>query len=234
VLAEIDLIQKQVAVLRDLPLAEDVKEEIMPKLKLRMLVYDLFLTDEYLVSLADEGRVLAAFGFINPGYDITEPKANDIVDFIGGFYVPENNKINVVGTGFYGVEKFIYAHEYGHALQDQRFDLASLGTYPECVKPEQTCMAIRALVEGEADFMQMLWLDQFPPQFESNDIARFNPPSQLFQENEPAPPYFGMNSMFPYLFGYVFVDFLYQIDGWAAVNQALHQPTVDHRTDPPP
>jgi hypothetical protein len=219
-LAEIDVIQKQIAVVRDLTLAENVKDEIMPKLKLRMLIYDTFLTDDYLTSLADDGRVLAALGFINPGYDITEPTANDIVDFIGGFYIPEDNQINVIGTGFYGIEKYIYAHEYAHAIQDQHFDLNSLGTYPQCVKPEQTCLAIRALVEGEANLVQELWLELFPPQFDFSDILRYNPPSQLFQENEPAPPYFGMNSMFPYALGYVFVDYLYQNGGWAAVNQA--------------
>jgi hypothetical protein len=220
-LAEMDLIQKQVAVLRDLSLAENVNTEIMPKLKLRYLTYDLFLTDAYLASLPDEGRVLAALGFIDAGYDITEPKANDIVDFIGGLYVPEEKKINVIGTGFYGIEKYIYAHEYTHALQDQHFDLNSLGTYPECIKPEQTCLAIRALVEGEADYVQNLWLLQFPPEFELNDILRFNPPSRLFQQDaQPPPPYFGMESMFPYLLGHDFVDYLYQQGGWEAVNQA--------------
>jgi len=220
-LAEMDLIQKQVAVLRDLSLAEDVNTEIMPKLKLRYLTYDLFLTDAYLASLPDEGRVLAALGFIDAGYDITEPKANDIVDFIGGLYVPEEKKINVIGTGFYGIEKYIYAHEYTHALQDQHFDLNGLGVYPECIKPEQTCLAIRALVEGEADYVQNLWLLQFPPEFELNDILRFNPPSRLFQQDaQPPPPYFGMESMFPYLLGHDFVDYLYQQGGWEAVNQA--------------
>jgi hypothetical protein len=220
-LAEMDVIQKQVAVLRDLPLAEGVSTEIMPKLKLRYLTYDLFLTDEYLASLPDEGRVLAALGFIDPGYDITEPTANEIVDFIGGLYVPEEKKINVIGTGFYGIEKYIYAHEYTHALQDQHFDLSSLGTYPECTKPEQTCLAIRALVEGEADYVQNLWLEQFPPEFELNDILRFNPPSRLFQQDaQPPPPYFGMESMFPYLLGHDFVDYLYKQGGWEAVNQA--------------
>jgi hypothetical protein len=220
-LAEIDLIQKQVAVLRDLTLADNVTDEIMPQLKLRLLVYDLILTEDYLVSLPDEGRVLAALGFISPGYDITEPKANDIVDYIGGFYVPEENKINILGTGFYGIEKYIYAHEYTHALQDQHFDLTSLGTYPECIKPEQTCLAIRALVEGEADYVQNLWLAQFPPEFELNDILRFNPSYRLFQQDvEPPPPYFGMESMFPYVMGYIFVDYLYQRGGWEAINQA--------------
>jgi hypothetical protein len=222
-LAEIDLIQKQVAVLRDLPLADMVTDEIMPQLKLRILAYDLFLTEDYLASLPDEGRVLAALGFINPGYDITEPTANDFVDYIGGFYVPEENKINILGTGFYGIEKYIYAHEYTHALQDQHFDLTSLGTYPECVKPEQTCLAIRSLVEGEADYVQNLWLAQFPPEFEMNDILRFNPTYRLFQEDiEPPPPYFGLESMFPYQLGYVFVDFLYQRGGWEAINQAYN------------
>ncbi len=219
-LAEIDVIQKQVAVVRDLTLAENIKDEIMPKLKLRYMIYDTFLTEEYLAGLTDDSRVLATLGFINPDYDITEPTANDIVDYIGGFYVPEENKINIIGTGFFGIEKFIYAHEYNHALQDQHFDLNSLGVYPQCVKPEQTCLAIRSLVEGEADFVQELWLDLFPPQFDLSDILRYNPPSQLFQENEPAPPYFGMNSMFPYIAGYMFVDYLYQKDGWAAVNKA--------------
>ncbi|TES91581.1 MAG: hypothetical protein E3J88_02250, partial [Anaerolineales bacterium] len=216
---EMELIQKQVSVLRELPLAENVQNAVMPKLKLKLIVMDLYVDDEYLAGLEDEDRILTIIGFMDPGYDLVEETLNSRVDAIGSFYLPEENKIHVIGTGLYGIEKWIYAHEYGHALQDQHFDLTTLGVYPDCLKPEQNCLAIRALVEGEADLLQEMWLEQFPPEFEYQDILKIQPPSHLFQ-GQPAPPYFGMNAYFPYLAGYDFASYLYQKEGWAAINQA--------------
>ena len=222
-LNEIDQIQREVAVLMDLPLAENVVNEIMPKLKLKLLIYDLFLTEEYLASLEDESRVLAALGFVEPGYDLSDDAANGIVDWIGGFYLPEENKIHIIGTGFHGIEKYIYAHEYVHALQDFHHDLGNLGVYPVCLKPAQNCMAIRALVEGEADFVQNTWLETFPPEFEYNDLHYFDPPPNLFNSDDgPPPPYFGMESTFPYYEGYDFVNYLYQLNGLDSINQAYN------------
>ncbi len=217
--AEMETIRLQVSELTGLDIREDVHNEIMPKLKLQLLLTDLFITDEYLATLPDEGYALTALGFIQPEYDLVQSALDSKADYIGGFYLPENNEIYIIGTGFFGIEKYIYSHEFMHALQDQHFDLTSLGVYPECTLAAQNCMAIRALVEGQAEYVQNLWWQSFATAQDFADISRYVPPTTLFQEE--APPYFSLSGSFPYFYGGAFVDTLYQRDGWNEVNDAF-------------
>lgn len=222
-LGEMEIIRDQVVSIRGLPVTEETSSEIMPLLKLRGLLTSLFITDEYLESLADEELVLSMFGFIYPDYNLVDATLNSQADGIGGFYQPENNKVNVIGTGFFGVERLIYAHEYTHALSDQHFKLDSLGVYPECTLSAQQCQAIRALVEGEAETVQWLWFEQhgtLAPQ----DLLRFTSyQTPLFNGETPPPPYFGMQSVFAYEYGAQFVASLINRGGWNLVNQAYTQ-----------
>jgi len=148
---------------------------------------------------------------------------NSQVDGIGGFYQPEINKVNVIGTGFYGVEKLIYSHEYTHALADQHYKLDSLGIYPECTLPAQQCLAIRALTEGEAETVEWSWFDLYG-NLEEQDLLRFTSyQSPLFAEETTPPPYFGMQSLFAYQYGAEFVDYLVKRGGWDMVDKAYTQ-----------
>ena len=232
--AEIITIQEEVVALRGLEILEPVNDEIMPLLKLQILLTDLFITEEYLAELPDQALVLIALGLMDPTYDLVNNTLDSKADSIGGFYLPDDNRIHVIGTGFYGVEKWIYAHEFTHALNDQHFDLNSLGVYPECVRPQQACLAIRALVEGDAEFVQELWLENNLDQFEAHDILRFTTqPSPLFQSQTP-PPYFGLRSYFPYAVGSQFIAALYAHGGWPLVNHAytLHPLTTEQIMHP--
>jgi len=55
--AEIALIQEQVVKIRGLATTEEVNNELMPLLKLRLLMTDLLITDEYMETLPDEELV---------------------------------------------------------------------------------------------------------------------------------------------------------------------------------
>lgn len=220
---DMEIIRGQVVSLRGLPIIEEVSNEIMPLLKLRGLLTSLFITQEYLETLPDEELVLTLLGLIYPDYNLVDATLNSQADSIGGFYQPEINKVNVIGTGFYGVEKLIYAHEYTHALSDQHFKLDNLGVYPECTLSTQQCLAIRALIEGEAETIQWQWFEQhgtLAPQ----DLLRFTSyHTPLFTEETPPPPYFGMQSVFAYEYGRVFVTYLVDRGGWDLVNKAYTQ-----------
>ena len=45
------MIQEQVESIRNLSPAQDIKNEIMPKIKLKLIMLDLFIDDEFLASL---------------------------------------------------------------------------------------------------------------------------------------------------------------------------------------
>ncbi len=217
--AEMETIQQQVIELRQLNPAGYVSNDIMPKLKLRMVMEDWMIDEAYLEELSLDEIAYRALGLVNSNYNLVDAALNTRGDAIGGFYMPEYDEVFVIGTGFYGVEKYIYAHEYAHALQDANFDLNNIGIYPRCQKAAQTCQAIQSLVEGDATLTQLMWLETYPPVLEQNDILRFQPPSTLFQADA-APPFFALDALFPYTYGYEFVNYLYQNGGWGAVNKA--------------
>jgi len=205
--------------LRRLPGPNIVTDDIIPTLKLRLIMEDWMLADGVVEQLETDRIVYVALGLVNSNYDLVTEALNSRVDAIGGFYLPEENIVYVVGNGFYGIQKYVYAHEYGHAIQDASFDLTGLGVYPTCTKPAQTCSAIMSLVEGDASLAQNQWFETYPPELESQDILSFTPPTSYFQD-VPAPEYFEQNTQFPYTYGLEFVTYLYESGGWNAVNRA--------------
>ncbi|MBI3160849.1 MAG: hypothetical protein HYZ26_14715 [Chloroflexi bacterium] len=219
---QIAVIQQQVSQIRGLDIREGVENELMPLLKLRLLVTDLFIDDAAIARLEKDRIVLSALGFIDPGYDLVTASLNGAVDGIGGFYFPENNKVHVIGTSLGGIEQYIYSHEYAHALADMHYDLTSLGVYPECLRPQQHCMAIRALVEGDATYVEELWYLAYGGNLTFSWAGRSRP-TDLFQSDDPVPPYFTIHGAFPYYFGAYFIDSLYREGGWELVNRAWRE-----------
>lgn len=219
IIAEIAIIEEQVKTVRNLPGPLNLEREIMSSAKLRQIMQSQVLDEEALSQLEVEEISLRALGFINDDYDLTQAVLNARGDALGGYYDADLNKINLIGSGFGGVQKYIYAHEYAHALQDANFDLNSLGLYPSCTKPFQACLATRALVEGEATLVNQIWLEEYPPEVGLEEISNFQPPDALFQDNAD-PPYFEMNTVFAYETGLAFVEYLFENGGWNGVNRA--------------
>jgi len=216
---EIQKIQEQVVALRQLPGPNSVENAIVPKATLRQVIEGWVMQEGVLEELQKDQILYTALGLVNSNYDLIEAAVNSRADAIGGFYHPEANQVYIAGTGFNAVEKYIYSHEYAHAVQDANFDLRSLGVYPTCTQAAQTCLAIQALVEGEASLLDALWFENYPPAEGQQDILNYQPQPTLFQ-GSPAPQFFTQNALFPYTYGLEFVSYLYDNGGWNAVNRA--------------
>ena len=79
---------------------------------------------------------------------------------VAGLYDDKTKKMYVVSKdGTIGpAEKITYAHEFTHALQDQRFELKNVvGDAPD--QSDRT-LARTALVEGDATLLMSLWAQQ--------------------------------------------------------------------------
>ena len=220
---EMETIQEQAVEIRGLPGPSTVDADVIPSLKLKMILEDWMMNGSVAAELQDDEIAYKALGFVNSNYDLVTEALNSRVDSIGGFYLPENNMIYVVGNGFFGIQKYIYAHEYTHAIQDANFDLTSLGVYPNCTLAEQTCLAIMALIEGDATISTEMWLNTYPPELEYQDILSYTPTNLYFQGITP-PVYFEQNTLFPYSYGEQFVQYLYDNGGWGSVNRAYQYP----------
>jgi len=217
---ELDVLQQEVADLRQLPILNEVETFMIHRSKVRTILKEYYFSLEgSRQEILDNGRVLLALGLIEPTYDLETNILNSLVDGVGGFYLHEIQQIYVIGTQFSGVEKFIYSHEFGHALVDQNYDLSRMSVYPRCLGNEDRCKAIQALIEGDATLLMLQWFDQGATNSEYDEIARYHPPTRVIPEQSP-PPFALRNSEFPYNEGKAFVEELYARGEWTGVNQA--------------
>jgi hypothetical protein len=225
VLAEMDTLQQQVADVRGLePLVSAIPRFLLSKTKVRpVLAANFEAGGGTQAALKDEARVLAALGLIKPSYDLYTNALNGLADGIGGFYLPSNDELYVIGAGFGGVERYIFSHEYSHALVDQHFDLDQFGVYPLCRGDEQRCQAIAALVEGDATLVGNRWLEEYATPQDFQDLLTYEAPAQVMPDQF-APPFVDPDARFPYVEGLTFVNALYARGRWALVNAAYANP----------
>jgi hypothetical protein len=217
--AQMDRIQKQVANLRGLKIESDVPRYLISTQKAKEMLTPSLLNDEGRSQLHDLARALSAFGFIKPTYDLSNYMINAAVDAIGGFYEPGSKNIFVLGTQFNGLERYIYAHEFDHALVDQHFLMTDMGVFPQCRRDSEQCSAIRALLEGDATLLMNKWLQLYAGPADLRELANYRPPTQALSEDF-TPPAITQDLLFPYIQGEAFVEHLYQTGKWAAVNKA--------------
>jgi hypothetical protein len=220
ILSEMDQVQVEVADVRGLePLETEIPRFLLSKTLVRPVLAESFESSGgSREALQDQVRVLSALGLIKPTYDLYTNALNGLTDNIGGFYFPWNDELYVIGTRFSGVERWVFSHEYAHALVDQHYDIGDMGVYPTCTGDAQRCEAIRALVEGDATLSMNQWLEQYASPQDYLDIFNYQAPAYTLPEQFP-PPYLGPDSQFPYQQGLAFVEAVYGRGRWAAVNQ---------------
>ncbi len=224
-LANMDKIEQQVADLRGLPIVAEVPRVLIRRDAVEQTLRQILIEQGYAETLADQARSLSALGLIKPTYDLLKYAMNGLADNIGGFYIPWLKQLFVIGTRFGGVERFVFSHEFDHALTDEHFQIGALGVYPDCLGDQQRCAAIRALVEGDATLLMEQWWRQYAGPQDYQDILRYRPPRQALPEDYP-PPYVSRDLEFPYVEGLDFVQFLYKRGNWAEVNRAYERGPV--------
>ncbi len=223
ILSKMDIIQQQVADLRGLAINTDnVQEYLIDQDQVRATLEELYLTSGGShEEVNEEAYVLSALGLIKPTFDLFTYSLNGISDGLGGFYIPWSQKLYVIGARFSGVEKYIYSHEYNHALTDAHFKIRDMGVYPVCQGDQQRCTAIRALVEGDSTILMNQWFTQYAGPQDIKDLLTYdyNPSNQTLPQQFP-PPFVSRDGAFPYVEGSYFVEALYNRGNWAEVNKA--------------
>ena len=224
VLDEMDTIQQQVADLRGLTILNTVPSYVIEKEAVRETLERLYLENGgSKEDVEDQAHTLSALGLMKPTYDLYTNALNGLGDGLGGFYIPGARELYVIGEQFNGIEKFVFSHEFNHALSDQHFDFNGLGVMPVCEGDAQRCQAIRALIEGDSTLLMSQWLEQYAGPQEVIDILNYSPPASVLPEEFP-PPYAVREAAFPYSAGLTFVEYLYDRGSWAEVNQAYETP----------
>lgn len=223
-LADMIEIQQEVADLRGLAPLADLPQYLIDQPYAEGMFEEMFF-EHYgsREALEDTRFMLSTVGLIKPTYDLYNAVVSSFADGIGGFYLPDEKEMYVIGDTWGGMERYIYSHEYGHALVDQHYDFGGQGVYPVCTRNAQECKAIMALVEGDATLVMNQWLYQYGTPEDINDLlvgslsAAFDW-SELPEEFPP--PYVEQDSYFPYDYGAIFVETIYNNNNgsWAAIN----------------
>lgn len=217
--AEMETIQSEVSDLRGLPLGGSPSSYVITSSKVRPILEASFRAGGGTeAQVEDLSRVLVALGLIKPTYDLYTNVLNGLTDSLGGFYLPWSKQIFVIGSRFSGVERWVYSHEYAHALVDHHHHIETLGVYPICERSQDECSAVEAVVEGDATLLISQWLEHYATPQDIQDIISYDPPDRTLPDQFP-PPYALPDGSFPYTEGLEFVEFMYARGNWARVDR---------------
>jgi hypothetical protein len=220
-------IEGQVTSLRGLEPMQPVERALMTQDRLYERVMEDFEEDFSPDEARDYALTLAAFGFLDPDIDMYDLLLRLYTEQIAGFYDPETEQIYVVNdfVSLGQLERLTYAHEFTHALQDQYYDLEALGYSDEAEEKydSEYLSAVQALVEGDASWLEQQFLQT---QYSAGELA------DLMQEAleidtsvlDATPDIVRESLYFPYEYGQLFVEALYEEGGWAAVDAAYAAP----------
>jgi hypothetical protein len=229
VASQMDTIQQQVIQIRRLIPTHALLRSTLSNSQLHdQVVQDFF--KEYTRSQAgDDVLELSLLGLLNPGFDLYDLYINLYSEQIAGYYDPKTKEMFVVqGEQFGGLQRMNYAHEFTHALQDQAYDLRDGLKFKEedCNKASEYCNAVRALIEGDATFIEQLWFIEDASQNDRLQVQDFYSAykSPVFDS---APAYLKKDFLFPYKQGMEFVQSLYDLGGYNAIDAAFKHPPVD-------
>lgn len=220
--SQMDEIESQVIVLRNLPPAGTVTRRLLNRDELRQMIEADFFEDYSNEEAREDAIVLAALGLLEPGFDMFNFYQDLLSEQVAGQYNQETKEMDVIqGSGFGGTERLTYAHEYTHALQDQNYDIENGLNYSSeaCEEDSERCAAIQALLEGDASMLELDWFYNYATSQDLTDIQNF------YQDYESpvydnAPAFLQEDFLFPYVYGQGFVEYLYDIGGWDAINAA--------------
>ena len=225
---EMDQIQQQVSQITGLKASQPVTRVLITPAQLAQRVESDFAKQNDPKQILTTEVELVAWGLINPGFDFNNYMEILQKEEIAGFYDDKSKEMFVVsGEGFGGNEKWTYAHEYTHALQDQNFDIEHGLNYNDqaCQKASERCAAIQALLEGDAVLSQYTWLATYASNQDKQDILSYANSLSLPVYDQ-APDFLKQDFNFPYQQGLDFVQSLYNKGGWAAIDQAFKNPPV--------
>jgi hypothetical protein len=138
-----------------------------------------------------------------------------------GYYDPGVDELFIVSrSGSLGaIERVTYAHEFTHELQDEAFDLESLGL-DDAFDEGDRALGILGLVEGDAVSAQTTWMIEHLSPAELGEVAAAGADPEMLAILARTPAILLETSLFPYQAGAAFVSTLLADGGYDAVNAA--------------
>lgn len=168
--------------------------------------------------------ILNAFDFVPRDFDYLNFTLDLYSEQVAGFYDPETSRFVVVSDDnlLSIAEQLTHAHEFTHAIQDQYFDLSSLGD--EEITGDAS-LAFRALAEGDATLVEYLYAFQY---LDAAQLQTLLSESSAVDTEvlDSAPAVLANLLLFPYVEGLNFVQALVSEGDWELVDEAWANPPV--------
>jgi hypothetical protein len=221
---QMDEVSAQVPPIRLLDPLEDVPDRIIDEAQLRNELRDRAAVDQPEELLRRSTDLLVRLGLAKPGVDLAKLVEEASVGQILGFYDTDTEQMTLVqrGAGFGAVERMTLAHEFTHALQDQHFDLDSLGV--DDLTNSDRAIARRTLVEGDATLLMVMWAGQHLNPVDLLGLFAQSLTPQASAGLDELPPLIRQQFLFPYEQGLEFVQDAYEDGGWEVVDDMYDDP----------
>jgi hypothetical protein len=216
----IDEIVGQVPGVRQLDAADNVEYRLVDADTLRRELEALFRQEYSAGHIAAEDELFTRLGLIGPEDDLEELVLSLYESQVLAFYEPSSDTFSMVGPvkRIGGLESVVVAHEYGHALQDAKWDLE--GTRIKDLSRSDAILAQQALAEGDATALMYDWAAR---ELKLSQLLRVAGDALARDDQRilrRIPRILRRQLEFPYLDGYAFVNALRGRGDWAAVDEA--------------
>jgi hypothetical protein len=207
---------------------DSLQRDLMTSEDLQNTVVNDFFVDYTPEDAQQDAALLSALGLIEPGFDLLQFYKDLYSEQIAGFYDSETKEMYVIAdSGFGGLERMTYAHEFTHALQDQTYDLENGLKLNDdhCEVETEYCAAVSALVEGDATLTEQYWFLTKSTDDDKNEVSDFQ---QDYESPvyDSAPAFMKEDFLFPYQQGFAFVNALFNKNLFLAVDDAYRDPPV--------
>jgi len=211
----------QVPAIRELEPLADVPYEFITREQFRDDLIELQFAEVPEETLRAEERLLKRLNLMPDDADLLQL----LLDLYGGqvaaFYRPDTKRFYIIqGDRPFGpADKIVVAHEYTHALQDQHFDLE--GTRIKDLSQGDAVLGQLGAIEGDATLTMQQWsIDNLSAEEAFQVLIE-----SLGQLDDPAlanmPPVLRRQLEYPYAEGFAFIQGLYDVGGYDAVNATL-------------
>ena len=213
-----DTVEQQVIAIRGLKPTHPVLRQFIDEAELRTLITQQFDQDTPPAYLAANDRLYKALGLIPATSNLRTLSLDLLSGGVAGFYRNDQGKLYVVSkTGAPGPnERFYFAHEYDHALQDQNSTIFK--DFDKVLDQGDQLLARQAIYEGDATLLMTQWAAANLTQADLAEVlaAGNDPAAQAVIARTPA--ILRDTLTFPYTTGFGYVTNVQATGGWPAVN----------------
>ena len=217
---KVDEVVGEVLPVRELPAATGVTFRVIDAATFSDELKALFRSEYPSEYVAAEDELFTRLGLISADADLEDLILSLYESQVLAYYDPSTTTFSLIGpiNRIAALESVVVAHEYGHALQDSRWDLE--GTRITDFSRSDAILAQQALAEGDATALMYDWAAR---ELKLRQLLRVSTQALTSQDDKilrRIPPILRRQLEFPYIDGFAFVNALRGRGDWSAVNDA--------------